>query len=47
MFSWYGTIKQYYGLGLYTAEQLAVFVAAGWITQAEADGIAGVNGEGA
>ena len=39
MFSWYETIKAYYQMGLYTAQQLQVFVAAGWITAAQAEQI--------
>ena len=43
MYNWYDTIKQYYGLGLYTGEQLAVFVAAGWISAEQAAEITGQN----
>ncbi len=41
MFNWYDTIKQYYGFGLYTAEQVNVFVTAGWITPEQAAEITG------
>ncbi len=41
MFNWYDTIEQYYKLGLYTAEQVAVFVTAGWITSEQAAEITG------
>lgn len=43
MYNWYDTIKQYFGLGLYTADQVAVFVAAGWITTEQAEEITGQN----
>jgi uncharacterized XkdX family phage protein len=29
---WYGVIKEYYGLGLYTADDLEPFIKIGWIT---------------
>lgn len=41
MLNWYDTIKQYFKLGLYTAEQVGVFVAAGWITTEQAAEIVG------
>lgn len=32
-------IKTYYAMGLYTAEDLLLFVSVGYITQAEADAL--------
>ena len=43
MLNWVTTIKQYFKLGLYTTEQVAVFVAAGWITAEQAAEITGQN----
>ena len=31
MFDWYDQIKMYYDLGIYGADQVQVFVDAGWI----------------
>jgi len=42
--NWYTLIKSYYDRGLYTAENLAVFVRAGMITSAQADEITGGGG---
>lgn len=42
--NWYTLIKSYYERGLYTAENLAVFVRAGMITEAEAQEITGGGG---
>lgn len=33
---WYNIIKNYYNLGLYTPEQVQVFVTAKWITAEQA-----------
>ncbi len=41
MFDWYSTIKAYFDLGLYTAEQVEVFVTAGWISAEQAAEITG------
>ncbi len=35
MFNWYEMIFNYYKLGLYTADDLDVFVLSGWITDEE------------
>lgn len=36
---WYTTIKDYYNRGFYTAEQVQIFLNAGWITQEEYNSI--------
>ena len=41
MLNWYDTIKRYFELGLYTTQQVAVFVAAGWIAAEQAAEITG------
>ena len=41
MFDWYDQIKMYYDLGIYGADQVQVFVDAGWIRQEQGAKITG------
>ena len=41
MFDWYDQIKMYYDLGIYGADQVQVFVDAGWIRQEQGSKITG------
>jgi uncharacterized XkdX family phage protein len=38
---WYTSIKQYYDMGLYSKDNVKVFVAAGWITAEQYQTITG------
>ena len=42
MSTMYNSIKRYYDSNRYSAEQVKVFVKAGWITEEEYDSITGV-----
>ena len=41
MFDWYDQIEMYYDLGVYNADQVQVFVAAGWISREQGAKITG------